>query len=247
MADNDREEAAQRRTRQRFLRRQWARRWMSWRYVVAVVAVLVLLGAGIWLVFFSTQMSVRTVEVRGNEILSDKRVRTIADVRLGAQLATADLDRPRARLSALAEVESVDVTREWPDTVAITVTERTAVAVVRIGSQWRALDASGVVFTEYQRPPANLPRVQASANAGEGALEEAALVVSQLPADLAARVDHVEVDTIDTITLVLPEGRTVHWGSSEQSDVKADVLVKLMQAHPAQEYDVSVPGMPTAR
>ena len=242
MADTGREAAAERRTRQRFLRRQWARRWMSWRYVVAALLALVALGVGVWLVFFSTQMSVRHVEVRGNEILSDQRVRSIAQVPVGDQLATADLDRPRARVSALAEVESVDVTREWPDTVAITVTERTAVAVVRIGSQWRALDPSGVVFTEYPQPPAHLPRVQASANAGEGALEE-----SQMPAELAARVDHVEVETIDTITLVLRGGRTVHWGSSEQSGVKADVLLKLMEAHPADSYDVSVPGMPTAR
>lgn len=247
MAEEDRGTAKERRTRRRFLRRQWARRWMSWRYVVAAVVLVGLVAGSVWLVFFSARMSVQHVVVRGNEVLTERRVRAVAQVPEGEQLATVDLARARARVSALAEVESVDVTREWPDTVAISVVERTAVAVVRIGEAWRGLDASGVVFREYPRPPADLPQVRAPASAGEDALEEAATVVAQMPAELASRVDHVEVETIDRITLVLRGGRTVHWGSSEQSKVKAEVLLKLMEAHPAAEYDVSVPSIPTAR
>jgi cell division protein FtsQ len=68
-----------------------------------------------------------------------------------------------------------------------------------------------------------------------------------LPSDLAARVDHVEVQTIDQITLVLRDGRQVLWGSAEQSELKARVLPELLAAQRAQVYDVSVPESPITR
>ena len=79
------------------------------------------------------------------------------------------------------------------------------------------------------------------------ALREAARVVSALPADLAERVDHVEVESVDQISLVLGDGRKVMWGSAEQSDQKAEVIAALLVAKRAQEYDVSVPEQPTTR
>ena len=63
------EAAATRRTRRRFARRQWARRWLSLRYVLALLLVLALLGTSIWLVFFSTTLQVKRVEVVGNSLL----------------------------------------------------------------------------------------------------------------------------------------------------------------------------------
>ena len=55
----------------------------------------------------------------------------------------------------------------------------------------------------------------------------------------------VTFDTVDQITLVLRDGRTVRWGSSADSDLKAEVLAQLIAARSAQAYDVSVPGQPT--
>ena len=65
-------------------------------------------------------------------------------------------------------------------------------------------------------------------------------------ADLARQVDHVEVATVDQISLVLRDGRTVVWGSAEESELKAEVLAPLLSS-PGQTYDVSVPGQPTIR
>ena len=109
----------------------------------------------------------------------------------------------QARVEALAEVRSADVTRQWPDRVLIEVVEREAIAVVDIGGQIRGMDKDGVVFREYRQAPPGLPRVQTSTGTRSEALREAAAVVSALPRDLAGRVDHVEVETIDRITLVL--------------------------------------------
>lgn len=235
------------RTRRRFARRQWARRWLSLRYVLALLLVLATAGTAVYMLFFSATMQVTRVEVVGNDLLSDGRVREIADVPLGEQLALVDLGRADARVGSLAEVRSVDVTRTWPDTVRIEVTERTAVAVVELAGRLRGLDADGVVFREYQRVPQGMPRIRPGSAAGTDALREAATVVSALPDDLATRVDHVEVTTIDQITLVMRDQRQVLWGSAEESELKAQVVDRLLAAQQASYYDVSVPGNPTYR
>lgn len=238
---------ATRRTRRRFARRQWARRWLSLRYVLVVVVVVALVATSIWLVFFSATLQVKKVQVVGNQLLSDARIRELAAVPLGEQLALVDLDRADARVGSLPEVQSVDVTRTWPDGVRIEVVERTAVAVVDLAGRLRGLDAEGVVFRDYKTVPPGMPRIRPGDAAGTDALKEAAAVVSALPDDLAARVDHVEVATVDQITLVLRDQRQVQWGSAEESALKAQVIDKLLAAQQGTVYDVSVPGNPTVR
>ena len=71
-------------------------------------------------------------------------------------------------------------------------------------------------------------------------------MVAALPRDLAQRVDHVEVETVDQIMLVLRDGRQVLWGSAEESDQKAEVLMVLL-GEQGTVFDVSVPGSPTSR
>lgn len=237
---------ATRRTRRRFARRQWARRWLSLRYVVALVVVLALLATSIWLVFLSATLQLKKVEVVGNELLSDARIREVADVPLGEQLALVDLARADARVASLAEVRSVDVTRTWPDGLRIEVVERTAVAVVELAGRIRGLDADGVVFRDYKAAPPGMPRIRPGGAAGIDALKEAATVVSALPEGLAGRIDHVEVATVDQITLVLRDQRQVMWGSAEESELKAEVIERLL-AEEGTVYDVSVPGSPTIR
>jgi cell division protein FtsQ len=232
------------RSRQRFARRQWRRRWLAWRYVVVGVLLVALVAGGTWLVYFSDVLTVKRVDVQGRQLLSRDQVLTTAKVPTGEQLARLDVGAIAARLRSLAEVRSVEVSREWPDAVQIEIQERVAVAVIEIGGRLRGLDADGVVFTQYDKAPPGLPRISSTSATSPDALREAATVVSALPQELAAMVDHVEVLTVDQITLVLKDQRVVVWGSADDSALKADVLRKLLR-QPGRVYDVSVPGQPT--
>ena len=232
--------------RKRFARRQWARRWLTWRYVVAVVAVLAVLGGGLYLVFFSETLSVQGVEVVGTQTISEERVLEVADVPTGGPLATVDLDRIAYRVSALAVVKSAEVTRQWPHDVLIEIVERQPVAVVEIAGQLHSLDEDGVVFGSYQRAPQGLPRVRADVGVDAQALAEGAAVVAALPAEIAEKVDYAEVLSVDQINLQLRDGRKVVWGSADESDVKAEVLTAMFR-HDAQVYDVSVPSRPSCQ
>lgn len=234
-------------SRRRFARRQRARRWLAWKPVLVVVLLVGLVAGGAWLVYFSSYLSVQGVEVSGVEQLGAAEVERAAAVPTGEPLATVDLDRIRTRVEALAPVRSADVTRQWPDSVLVTVVEREPVAVVRIGGKLRGLDEDGVVFRDFARAPAGLPRIDTAADTGSEALREGALVVAALPGDLAAKVDHVDVRTIDEISLELRDGREVVWGSAAEPELKAQVLATLLGVADAQRYDVSVPGQPTTR
>jgi len=234
-------------SRRRFARRQWARRWLAWKPVVAVLLLVGLVVAGVWAVYFSSLLAVQGVEVAGATTAGAAQIRSVAAVPSGEPLARLDLDKIRARVEALAVVRSADVTRQWPDQVLIRVQERVAVAVVEIGGRLRGMDADGVVFRDYRQAPPGLPHVQTSTDTRSDALQEAARVISALPADLAQRVDHVEVQTVDQISLALRDGRRVVWGSADESPQKAEVIAALLQAEQAQEYDVSVPEQPTTR
>jgi cell division protein FtsQ len=231
------------RSRRRFVRRRWLRRWLAWRYVVASVLLVALVVGSIWLVWFSSVLTVKQVDVQGESLLSQQQILNAADVPLGGHLAQLDLASIRSRVGALAPVRRVDVSRHWPDGVLIKVVERTPVAVVQLGGLYHAMDSDGVLFRTYPRPPAGLPTVVSSANTGSTALAEAATVIASLPSGLASRVDHIAVQGPDEISLVMIHGATVIWGSADQSDLKAQVLAALLP-HPAKTYDVSVPGQP---
>ena len=231
------------RSRRRFARRQWLRRWLVWRYVIGSVLLVALTAGAIWLVFVSSVLTVKHVEVKGESLMSRQRVLDAARVPAGGHLAQLDLEAIRARVSALAPVKRVDVSRDWPDGVLIDLTERRAVAVVRIGGNWQAMDADGVLFRDYPRPPVGMPQVVSTSRAGSDALAQAARVIAALPSGLAPRVDHVAVRGVDQISLALRGGATVVWGSDAQSGLKAEVLAELLP-HRARVYDVSVPGQP---
>lgn len=233
------------RTRRRFERRQRARRWRLWRVVAAGAGLVAAVVVAVWLVMFSSVLAVHGVTVEGNELLGDDVVRRVAAVPEGEPLARLDLDAVRSRVAALAAVRSVDVSRQWPDGVLVRVVEREAIAVVPTGDRLRGMDEEGVLFRSFAREPGDLPRLELAAGIRSEAMLEAAQVVSALPADLVADVDHVEVATVDQIVLELRDGRTVDWGSAEQSTDKARVLDALLEAREARHYDVSVPGQPT--
>ena len=234
-------------SRKAFARRQWRRRWLAWRYLIVGTLVIALLLGGIWAVYFSTWLQVKGTSVHGSmKMTSAKEVVEFAAVPVGEPLATADLEAVQVRvLNGLPMVRSVNVSREWPDKIRVDVTERTPVAVVSIGGRLRALDETGTVFWDYKKAPSGLPMVNTVTGTNSDALREAAAVASALPASLAKRVDHVEVTTVDSISLELRNDKRVVWGSSAQSDTKADVLVALMKAEQdVARYDVSVPGQP---
>jgi cell division protein FtsQ len=232
--------------RKDFRKRRLAGRWRRVRLLVVALLLAALVAGAVWLVFFSSQVAVRGVEVTGTRTLPQARVERAAEVPVGTPLARVDLGAIRARVEAIASVRRAEVSRSWPHTVHIQVTERTPIAVINEGNGLQGLDDQGVLFGRYATRPKRMPLVIAPPDTAEEALVEGGRVIGSLPAPIASRVDTVEISSVDKIQLVLSNGRRVLWGSSENSGQKAEVLAVLLR-RPGQQIDVSVPGRPTTK
>lgn len=237
---------AQARARKAFARRQRSRRLLTWRKVALALAFVVLVGFGVYALYFSAWLRADGVEVTGNDLLTEKAVLAAAEVPTGGPLVQVDLEAVEKRIRSLAIVRSVDVSRKWPHHVRIDIVEQTPVAVLDRGTRKQALAADGTPFPVPARALGGLPRLKVGASANSDALKEGAAVVAALDPDVAALVDFVEVRTVDEIQLHLRDGRLVRWGSADQSADKAAVLLELLTRE-ARVYDVSVPGSPTTR
>jgi cell division protein FtsQ len=223
-----------------------ARRRSRLRVVLAVLAVALAAGAAGWLVLWSSVLGVAQVRVSGVERLTAAAVRDGAGIDAGTPLARLDTDAVARRVSALAPVRTVEVSRSWPRTVEISVRERTPAAVQARGTSWVLVDRTGVAFQTETRRPRGLPLVSAPVDAGPPALRAALDVLDALPATVLEKVREVRAATRDHVSLRLSKDRTVVWGSPERSERKAAVLAVLL-TRKASVYDVSAPDTPTTR
>lgn len=229
-------------------RRALARRGLRRRLLLAVAVLLVVavVAGSVWVVFWSSYLTVRSAQITGNSSIGTARIERVAAVPVGKPLARVNLDAIRRRVEAIPAVKSADVSRAWPHRVHVAVTERVPIAVVNRGDGLQALDSDGVLFGSYAKAPRRLPLVRTEPDTPAEALAEGGKVIGSLPASIARRVATIEVESIDQISLVLKNGRRVVWGSAEESTQKAQVLQVLL-ARPGNTIDVTVPGRPTTK
>lgn len=215
-------------------------------WLVAGTAVL-LLGVAFWVVGFTGLLGVRTVAVTGTRALAADEIRAAAAVAPGEPLARVDTAAVADRVRALPGVARVAVTRSWPATLRIAVTERTGVAAIgRDGGVW-LIDADGVVFQQVPARPKNVPRLDVAAAGPDDPATRAALrAVVELPPSVTRQVLAVAAPTPDSIRLTLTGRRTVVWGSPGDAATKAKVLAALL-TRPGTTYDVSNPAVVTVR
>ncbi|QGN31919.1 cell division protein FtsQ/DivIB [Microlunatus sp. Gsoil 973] len=225
----------------------WRRRRNRRRLVLRLAIPLLLLAlvaAGIYLVGFSSVLAVRSVRITGEKYLTQEQVAQVAAVPYGAPLARTDVRAIQQRVADIRQVETAEVGRSWPNTITIAVVERKAVYAVDEGSSVLLVDRFGVGFRSA--PSAgSLPKAKVPAG-NRQLLKAVGIVVAALPHSLQQKVDRIEANSRDSITLRLADGDVVFWGSEEQSALKATVLVPLLKEH-GSRYDVSAPGNPAIR
>jgi cell division protein FtsQ len=209
--------------------------------VVALAAVLT------WLVAFSPVLGVRTVAVRGAGTLSADQVRAAAGIRTGTPLIRLDSGAVAHRVESLPGVRSATVTTSYPSTVVITVDERVAVGVLKSGTGFVLVDATGAQFRSVAERPAALPLFDVPAGADARATGQAvATVAAALPAQLRAQVASIQALDPEAVTLLMTDRRIVRWGSADRSADKARILPALL-ARPATQVDLTDPDMPFTR
>jgi cell division protein FtsQ len=221
-----------------------SRRWGVKPFVYGGLVLALLAGLG-WVVFGTSVLAVRRVEVTGADLAGSDQVRAVAAVTLGVPLARVDTDGVRARVRTLPTVADVDVHRSWPSTLVIDVTERTPVAVVAVHGDYAVLDATGFVFTTLHERPAGVPEVSVAAPGPQDPPTLAALrVLAALTPQLRGKLVRLDAPSPSAITLNLGGGRVVVWGDPVQSELKAQLATALL-SRSGNRIDVSAPDAVT--
>ena len=214
-----------------------------------LAAAALAVGVVAWLLLGSPLLGVRAIQVDGVVNLPADQVRESAGIDPGTPLLRVDVDATEARVAALPQIASVEVTRGWPDTVVITVVERVPVAIVGEPGRRSLIDADGVLFDSVsgEAPPGVVPLEVPDPGPGDPATLAGVAAVSALPAGLRPQVASAAATDAGEITLTLLDGTPVRWGGPEDSAEKAAALAGLIEQlgngalEPAAEIDVSTP------
>ncbi|GIH19060.1 cell division protein FtsQ/DivIB [Rugosimonospora africana] len=231
----------------RFNQRARQRRMQAAAPWLAGLVAIVLLGLVGLVLYRSSLFGVRSVAVRGNAIVTADQVRSAAAVRHNAPLASLDLKSVQRRIEKLPAVRQARITRDWPSTLVVTVTERTPVAVLaRPDKRYDEIDASGVVFCIVPDRPDKLPLIEVTSPGPSDRGTRAALaVLAALTGELRDLLGTLVADSPTQIRLQLRDGRQVVWGDATANTEKAEVATVLLRRGKGKVIDVSAPNTVT--
>jgi cell division protein FtsQ len=163
------------------------------------------------------------------------------------------------RVEKLPWIQSARVSVHWPDSVAVAVTERTAVGAIEVlpagaaSRVWVLVDESGRVLADQATRPAGLVAMDVSVPPGVPgsyvpAADQAGVdVAASLPLVLARRVTSIGVDPGTGVTLGLSGNLSAVIGAADELQAKYVALASVLAGAPLDSGDVinvSVPAEP---
>ena len=237
-----------------------ARKLLYTASALAIIAVLYVV-----LVFFSPLLATQKITVHGASLLETSQVEQKLEPLRGVPLTRIDEKKVRELIGQDNVIRSVQVESRPPHELVVTLKERTAVAVVKQGDTYHTVDSDGVSLLESAtQPDTSVPLVRFSGDDPKTSAEFRTIstALSAMPSELLAQIKEAGATSTSSITLTLRDNTTVQWGTAEESELKAKVLLSLRQAiaKRAQEensseaqtqkvtvYDVSAPRVPVTR
>lgn len=224
-----------------------ARRARVLRRILRGLVLLPALAGLAWVLLASSWLGVDRVQVVGQSRASVAEVQRAVAVAGGTPLARVDTAAVERRVQELGPVAAVEVSRSWPGTLRVEVTERVAVAGLPGTAGVRLVDAGGVVFgTEPKLPPGLVGLQVADPGPSDASTLAGLAVYRDLPPALRDQVRTVRVGSPASVLLVLSGARQVVWGSVGDTRTKAAAALVLLRQG-SEELDVSAPGVVVRR
>ena len=169
------------------------------RQMIFAITVFVLCATfGCYGLTRSPLLDLDRIEVRGVDHTSPDVVREVSGLELHRAMTDLDLASARTAISALPWVGELHVSRQWPATVVVRITERIPVASVRTPDGIVLVDKTARVLERVESAPSGLPKlivIDPHVAPGETQPHVAALlsVAVQLTPELQAWVNSLTV------------------------------------------------------
>ncbi|WP_217132627.1 cell division protein FtsQ/DivIB [Leucobacter chinensis] len=211
---------------------------------VSILVLSVLVGV------FTPLMSVRVIEVRGVDRVPEAAVIDALEGVKGRPLALVTDDSVHEKLEGLTLLQSFEVEKIPPHTLAVVVQERVPVVAVPQNEEVMLVDASGVridVVPQAERPE-GIPLVRGvGTDFSSDAFTAMATVLSAMPEVTRNRITEISAETPQQVQVTLGSGVPVLWGDSANNARKSAVLEAMLTALgdvALQSIDVSSPDAP---
>jgi cell division protein FtsQ len=206
------------------------RRWL-WGPIAVVT--LVALGYGGWWLWESPALRVNHVRVSGNQRTSTDEILRATGL-LGQSMFTADLADAQEVLYSFPLIASLEVQRDWPNTVRVNVVERSPWGTWEQDGVRYTVDRDGVVLGSEPPPPGS-PRIK---TADRGALrigdhvnyqavDAAAEIYERLPRQLGTTVTEIAYVTGSGVQVTTANGQQALLGDSSSIAYKLAVWAAL--------------------
>lgn len=227
----------------RFTKRTRHRR-AAW---VTFASILVVLGVVLAVAVYSPILALREITVDGTNRVSTEEVTAALDDQLGTPLALVDFGQIRSELAAFPLIRSYVTETVPPNTLRIHIVEREAIGAVERQGSFDQVDPAGVVVASSSERPAG-PLISASdAGTDSPAFSSAVEVLLAMPQAVLDRIDVISARTADDVRITLRDtGATVAWGSADDSELKGQVLARMLERPECagQVVDVTAPLAP---
>jgi cell division protein FtsQ len=225
------------------------------RLLVAGTVLLVAVAAGFGL-SRTTYFAVHHIDVVGNQHASAMSLVTTAGLDTTPLMVSLNLPRMDAAMDRLPWVDRATVSRQWPDSLRITVTERVPVGVVGAPGYQMLVDGSGrilgpapltsdlpVVEVEASRGGDTVPPAGGSLVAAYG---PALATAAAFPPALVPRVVTVVAEPGGTVLLDLAGGASAELGPPTQLASKLIAVLTLVEKVNlgTSRIDATVPSAP---
>lgn len=217
---------------------------LRWALLGLLSVALVVFGL---LLLNSSLFEVKEIRVRGQETLNEDTIIELSDAGGSNMfgLHTADVE---ARLERNPYIAEATVRRRWPNSLQVTIEERTPVAVWQVGAQGFLVDAEGFVISALNGvPPAGTLQV-ISLDGGLPApgqrvdADALALVTglrTAIPAATGELIASFEYSSALGLTAITASGLRLVFGNSNDYQYKLESVTGIIAGARAQELAFS--------
>ncbi|CRH86845.1 cell division protein FtsQ [Chlamydia trachomatis] len=223
------------------------------RKAAIAAGVLILVGAGVWLIYFSPffrfSLSSTVIEgVDGASIVQRTDVNHVLERHTGRPLISMNMGKLAEELQEIPEVAQAEAHVRLPRTVVVKLMAQIPVVCVGTRDACTALAEDGSVLRIPDEQKAELPMLilADSEITNAQAMEVVAQARAEIDSSILAQISQYSVTSSKQLTFTLQSGAHVKWGTISESAQKNKILaVLLTEKHDL--YDVSIPSAPVTR
>ena len=228
---------------------------------VAILGCLLVasLAAMLWIYTGTGVLNVKSVEVRGNEQLDTAYLKSLSGITQDSHLLKMDVGAVEGALLSEPYVTAVDVSRRFPNTVVLEITERQPSAYIFQNGKYNLVAQGGMILESTESKPQGLveirdlelPLLLPGVEISDNDFETITSLLSSLPPtlrEMAVTVGHMDGGGL----YVESEDTTVIYGDvselSRKNTIALLALTGLVDRYGSVEYiDISFPDHPVIK